>query len=179
MSSFAATPAQLARSARADQAVRQPAVRSGVKGLAAMILAAAVAALVIAADRLIDTWADEHLFYAWVLLWAVVFAGLALFAGTARQLAQRVMPWLDGWSQAIAEARAEMRVWEAAQRDPRLMQELVAARQRDADESTALDQALAPIGLEPATTVAAPAFEATPDGKVQMLGGRAYNLYYI
>ena len=47
-----------------------------------------------------------------------------------------------------------------------------------ATQAIAQDQALAPIGLEPAT-VSAPSFAVTANGKVQMLGGRAYNLYYI
>lgn len=177
MNSFATTPAQMAGAVRPGTATQKAAAGSGVKGLAAMFLAAAVAALVIAADRVINTWGDEHLFYAWVVLWAVVFAGIALFAGTARNLAQRLMPTLDRWSQTLAETRAEMRVWEAAQRDPRLMQELVLARQRAAD-AVDFDEALSPLGVEPATSTA-PAFEATANGKVKMLNGRAYNLYYI
>lgn len=171
MSSFATTPAQMAGAAASG--AQQRVTRSGVKGLAAMFLAAAVAALVILADRLIDTWGDEHLFFAWVLLWAIVFAGIALFAGAARQLAQRLMPALDRWSQSLAEARAEMRVWEAAQRDPRLMQELMLARQRAADEAD-YTEALSPLGVEPAVQAA-----PTPASQVKMLNGRAYNLYYI
>lgn len=176
MNSFATTPAHLAGAAHAGSPARKSASRNGVKGLAAMFLAAAVSALVIAADRVINTWSDQHLFYAWVVLWAVVFAGIALFAGTARRLAQRVMPALDRWSQALAESRADMRVWEAAQRDPRLMQELMLAQQRAADEADFSD-ALAPLGVE--TASAAPAEAVAPSQKVQELRGRAYKLYYI
>lgn len=185
MSTIATTPAHLAAPARAERAGSQPARPSGVKGLAAMFLAALVAALVIIADRAISTWADQHLFLAWVLLWAVVFAGIALFAGTARRLAQRVMPWLDGWSRAIAETRAEMRLWEAARRDPRLMAELQLARQRDLPASAAqveadFADALAPLGVAPAAAAAASdEWAVTPAEKVKMLNGRAYNLYYI
>jgi len=52
----------------------------GSRGLAAMLLAAVVAALVVLADQMISSWADGHLFLGWVALWVVVFAGLALFA---------------------------------------------------------------------------------------------------
>ena len=72
------------------------------RGLAGMLLAAAVAALVVVADQLVSTWADGHLFLAWVALWVVVFAGMALFASTARTIAQRTVRSLDGWSQTIA-----------------------------------------------------------------------------
>ena len=102
-----------------------------------MLLAAVVAAMVVVADRLISTWADGQLFLAWVFLWVVVFAGMALFADTARSLARRAVVVLDGWSQALAEARAETRLWEMARMDHRLMNELMAARTRAADESEA------------------------------------------
>ncbi|HEV8693062.1 MAG TPA: hypothetical protein VGJ72_15700 [Polaromonas sp.] len=41
-----------------------------------------------------------------------VESALALFAGTARNLAARVKAGLDGWSRSLAEARAGQRIWE-------------------------------------------------------------------
>jgi hypothetical protein len=120
----------------------------GARGLAAMLLAAVVAALVVVADRLISTWADGHLFLAWVCLWVVIFAGSALFAGTARRLAHSAMRSLDGWSQTRAQARAEARLWELAHRDPRLMAELTQARLRTLEDSTDFSDALAPLGVD-------------------------------
>ena len=57
---------------------------SSSKALAGMLLAAIVSAMVVAADALIDTYADGHLLMAWTALWAVGFAAMALFADTAR-----------------------------------------------------------------------------------------------
>jgi hypothetical protein len=88
-----------------------------------MLLAAAVAALVVVADRLVSTWADGHLFLAWVAMWAVVFASMALFTGAARRLSQRLVRALDAWARERAEARAEARFMALAQRDPRMMAE--------------------------------------------------------
>jgi len=122
------------------------------RGLAAMLLAAAVAALVVLADRLISTWADGHLFLAWVGLWVVIFAGSALFAGTARRIARSAMRSLDGWSQTIAQARAEARLWDLAHSDPRLMAELTQARQRVQEESSDFSDALAPLGMDAGVT---------------------------
>lgn len=156
------------------------------RGLSVMLLAAVVAAMVVVADRLISTWADGQLFLAWVFLWVVVFAGMALFADTARSLARRAVVSLDGWSQALAEARAETRLWEMARMDHRLMNELVAARARAADESevqapvvqaTSFTEALAPLGLPEATQTAEPQV-----GYWERLGtARARNrlMYYI
>ncbi|MCV0437747.1 MAG: hypothetical protein K5880_03910 [Hydrogenophaga sp.] len=153
------------------------------RGLTAMLLAAVVAALVVVADRLISTWADGHLFLAWVFLWVVVFAGIALFADTARSLARRAVVALDGWSEALAEARAETRLWEMARMDHRLMTELVQARARaaeEADEAPAAQsftEALAPLGLPEA-----PKAVASQAGYWERLGtARARNrlMYYI
>src|SRR3954464_4171814 len=71
---------------------------SSTKGLSTLLLAAIVAALVVVADQLVDTWADGHLMTAWVILWAVAFAAIALFAGTALNVAARAVASLDAWS---------------------------------------------------------------------------------
>ncbi|MDP3253408.1 MAG: hypothetical protein Q8M77_16005 [Hydrogenophaga sp.] len=164
MSSFASTHSSpLGLSAATGSARNEAGSRfAGTRGLSGLLLAAVVAAMVVLADQLISTWADEHLFLAWVLLWVVVFAGLALFAGAARSMARRAGVHLDSWSQSMAEARAEMRMWEMARRDPRLMSELTLARSRaDAEEDervgtgqTDFSEALAPLGMEMAPRVA-------------------------
>lgn len=99
-------------------------------GLSAMLLAAMVSALVVVADQLIETWADGHLLAAWVALWLVGFAALAVFAGAARQLAVTLVSTLDAWSQRVAKARADERLWAMAKSDPRVMADLSAAMAR-------------------------------------------------
>lgn len=93
------------------------------RGLAGMLLAAAVAALVVLADRWVSTWADNHVFLAWIAMWAVVFASMAMFTGAARSLSQRLVQVLDAWARQRAEASAEARFMILAQRDPRMMDE--------------------------------------------------------
>lgn len=151
----------------------------GARGLAAMLLAAVVAALVVVADRLISTWADGHLFLAWVFLWVVIFAGSALFAGTARRLARGTLRSLDGWSRALAEARVEARLWEIARTDPRLMGELMQARLRERTGSQDFSEALAPLGVETAVT---PAKSSGWDAFIERMAQnrtRNMHLYYI
>ena len=159
MSSFASTHSSpLGLRAAAGSAHNEAGARfAGTRGLAGLLLAAVVAGMVVLADQVISTWADGHLFLAWVLLWVVVFAGLALFAGTARSMARRASVYLDSWSQSMAEARAEMRMWEMARQDPRLMSELTLARSRaDVEEEQVVrttvradfSEALAPLGME-------------------------------
>lgn len=100
---------------------------NGTRSLAAMLLASVVAALLVVADQLIDTWADGHLLLAWSLLWAVGFAALALFAGAARRLATRFITALDAWSARQSQQRADEQLWAIAQEDARVMADLRAA----------------------------------------------------
>ena len=126
------------------QGVSQPAraaARSNDRPLAALLLAAAVAALAVAVDQLVGTWADEHLLAAWVGMWAVVFAGSLLLAGTAQRLSRRLMVRLDGWAQRRAQARADARFMQLARLDSRVMAELQMAQdvsQQASDTATLL-----------------------------------------
>lgn len=121
--------------ARIESAVdAMSAMRRGfdsTKGLSAMLLAAMVSALVVVADQLIETWADGHLMVAWVALWLVGFAALAVFAGAARKLAVTAVGALDAWSARVARARADERLWAIARTDPRVMADLTAAMSRN------------------------------------------------
>jgi hypothetical protein len=100
------------------------------KGLAFMLLAAMVSALVVVADQLIETWADGHLLAVWVALWLVGFVALAVFLAPARNLAGATIRALNGWSRRLAQIRADERLWALAKADPRVMAELDAARAR-------------------------------------------------
>lgn len=135
---------------------------AGARRLATLLLAAAMAALVVLADQLIDTWVDGHLFLGWVTLWVVIFASAVLFAGTAGRMAHRTLDALDGWSRSLAEARAEARLQALARRDPRLKTERTRARQAapaaevpvpgvTAAAAHDFSEALAPMGLDTGT----------------------------
>ena len=141
--SLGLNPSSLATKAGAYRVRRR---FDGARGLAAMLLAAVVAAIVVVADRLISTWADGHLFLAWVMLWVIVFAGFALFADTARTVARRTLAGLDQWAAARAQARAEERLWDIARADPRVMAELVQARSRS-EEAEPVAVAATPVVL--------------------------------
>jgi hypothetical protein len=148
MSTTLSAPLNIATSVPVARKTTTP---EGARRLSALLMAAVLATLVVIADQVIDTWADGHLMLAWVILWALVFAGLALFADGARRLARRSVAALDDWSRSLAEARAEMRLWEMARQDPRLMSDLMAARSRAELEAEPaakdFSEALAPIGL--------------------------------
>lgn len=171
MNSIAATSHSLAGAlGRASTPSAPTQAQADPRGLATLLLAAVVAALAVVADQLIDSWADGHVLLMWVMLWAVVFAATLIFAGTARRIAQRLAVTLNAWSRAAAERRAEARMWEMAQADPRLMSELVAASQRDDVAEAATPEPLLTAPIPSATA-------ALELARAQMPHGRP--MYYI
>ena len=101
---------------------------SGSRSLAGLLLSAMLAALLVVADQLIDTWADGHLLAAWVLMWVLAFTAIAVVAPAARRLAAYIVSRLDAWSAAVAQRRADERLWALAQKDARVMKDIMAAR---------------------------------------------------
>ena len=74
------------RAENAAAAVRQIATRvDGARGAATLLLAAVVSALLVVANQMIDTWSEGHLLAAWMVLWLVAFAALALLSAPARR----------------------------------------------------------------------------------------------
>ena len=98
--------------------------------LAGMLLAAFIAALLVVADQLIETWTDGHLLATWVVLWTVAFAALALLAPPLRQIASFMAGGFASYLAKRQQQREEDRMWEAASHDPRVMEEIRAAVMR-------------------------------------------------
>lgn len=101
------------------------------RGLATVLLSAIVAAVVVAADQIMDSVAEGHLLVIWTGAWLAAFAALALLADASRSLADSLKSRLDAWSARLAQSRADQRMWAMAQSDRRLMTELQVAMQRD------------------------------------------------
>ncbi len=59
----------------------------GAAGIASLLLAAVIAALLVVADQVMETWTDGNLLAAWIAMWVIAFAGLALLAEPARKAA--------------------------------------------------------------------------------------------
>jgi hypothetical protein len=116
---------------------------SGTRGIATLLLSAIAAAVMVVAYEVMDSVAEGHLLVIWMALWAVAFAVLALFAGTARQLALGLKNGLDSWSRSLAEARADQRLWALARTDARVMADLQTARTRSEDSEAGLVESAA------------------------------------
>jgi hypothetical protein len=104
----------------------------GGRTMATLLLAATVSALLVVANQVIEAWTDGHLLLAWMALWVVAFAALALLAAPARRLARSIPPALAEWRAARKAEELDRRLWELAGRDARVMAEIYAAMQRDA-----------------------------------------------
>lgn len=123
----------VARAERAASAALDLARRfNGARGVAAVLLAAMVSAVLVVANQLIETWNDGHLLAAWVVLWAVAFAGIALFAGPALQGGRALRAGWRAWARQRRQAEADRQYWEIALSDARVMAEISRAMGADA-----------------------------------------------
>lgn len=124
-------PAQHPGVERAEHVIeslsRATAPFEGSRGLASLLLAALVAALLVVANEVIDTWTDGHLLAAWIALWVVAFAAIALLAHPVRHIVIRGPGAYRRWQAARREAAQDARMWAYAQYDSRVMADLMRA----------------------------------------------------
>lgn len=109
---------------------RATATFDGARGVATLLLAALVSALLVVANEVIETWSDGHLLAAWIALWLVGFAALALLAKPMRTLTARGP---QAWRKRLAARRQsaqDARMWNFAQQDSRVMADILCAMGR-------------------------------------------------
>ena len=115
---------------------------SGSRGLSTLLLSAIAAAMMVVAYKVMDTLAEGHMLVVWMALWVVAFTVLAVFASATRTLAVSIIGGLDSWSRAVADAKADQRLWAIARTDSRVMSDLQSAMSRDEGE---LDNSRIPV----------------------------------
>jgi len=117
--------AGVVRAERAAQSLKQ-AVRGfdGNRAGASLLLAAIVAALLVVANQVIDTWTEGHLLAAWIVMWAVAFAALALLATPAKRMAAALRVGLKRWAAARKQAKEDDQLWQLAMTDARVMADI-------------------------------------------------------
>ena len=138
---------------------------TGTRGLATLLLSAIAAAVMVAAYQVMDSMVEGHLLVIWTALWAVAFATLALFAGSARNLAVRIKASADAWSRSMAEARSHERLLLIAKSDERVLRDLQAAVKQGGAPASA--KKFLPTAVQ----------TVVPDGGLSSL--RAYHRLYI
>ncbi len=113
------------RAENAAAALKGAAARfDGARGAASLLLAAVVSALLVVANQVIDTWSEGHLLAAWMVLWLVAFAALALLTAPARRAGVALRSGVQTWADSRRRAAEDERTWQVAMKDPRIMAEL-------------------------------------------------------
>lgn len=95
--------------------------------LAAMLVTALVAALLVVANQVIDTITDGHLFAAWIGLWALGFAAMALLTDPAFFAVRSFRLEFAKWRLAQRLARQDAAFLALASSDHRVMADIRAA----------------------------------------------------
>ena len=104
--------------------------RNGARLQAGVLVAAVVAALLVVSNQLIETITDGHLFAAWIGLWAVGFAAMALLARPASQFVAKLRSAKRERQAARRAADQDAHYWQAALDDERLMADIRGAMGR-------------------------------------------------
>jgi hypothetical protein len=121
------------RAERLAENIRRAAHRfDGARAGASLLLAAIVAALMVVANQVVDTWTEGHLLAAWIVMWAVAFAALALLATPAKRTAAALRAGLTRWNAARKQAAADEQLWQVALTDARVMADISRAMSVDA-----------------------------------------------
>lgn len=119
---------------RAEQVIerfeRATATFDGARGVATLLLAALVSALLVVANEVIETWSDGHLLAAWIALWLVGFAALALLAKPMRALTLHGPQTWRNWLAKRRESADDAWMWNLAQHDSRVMADILCAKGR-------------------------------------------------
>jgi hypothetical protein len=100
---------------------------------ASLLLAAIVAALVVVANQVVETWTEGHLLAAWIAMWAIVFAAVAMLAVPAKRAARKIGVGFGHWMTARRRAAEDRALWQLAQSDSRVMADLTCAMTRAAE----------------------------------------------
>lgn len=130
---YPAQHAGVVRAERAAQTLKHVARRfDPTRAGASLLLAAIVAAMLVVAGQVIDTWTEGHLLAAWTVMWTVAFAALALFAAPAKRAALSIRAGLRRWAAARKRRAEDDQLWELALTDARVMADISRAMSADA-----------------------------------------------
>lgn len=101
--------------------------QASIRWIVALVVLAALAVGIFQAT---ETWSNGHMMAAWLVLWAMAFASVALFSAPARRALNMARSGYRAWVKSRQQAAADERVWNAALQDARLMADLARAMDR-------------------------------------------------
>lgn len=102
------------------------------KQLPTYVLGLTIMAVVTVTERAMDA-ADTGFAAEWVTLSMVALATFGLLANSIVRGTQSAQKWLAAYSRRAKAARSDAKLWATAQRDPRVMNEILAAQGRAPD----------------------------------------------
>jgi len=105
---------------------------NGSRGAATLLLSAVVAALLVVANQVVDTWTEGRLLLAWVIMWTIAFAALALLAHPARNVGSALRTALRAYAESRKQTLADEKLMALAMTDARVMADISRAMTRDA-----------------------------------------------
>jgi hypothetical protein len=91
---------------------------------ASLLLAGFVAALMVVTNQVVETWTEGHLLAAWIVMWTVAFAALALLAWPAKRAAAGLRDFFKTWAAARRQAAQDQQLWDLALTDARVMADI-------------------------------------------------------
>ncbi|MBL0421327.1 hypothetical protein JI739_13285 [Ramlibacter sp. AW1] len=89
-----------------------------------LALTAMVAAALVLANHVVDTWTDGHLLAAWILMWLIAFGALALFAAPTKRARRAASSAVARWRAEQAQAQEDRQTLELAMTDARVMADI-------------------------------------------------------
>jgi hypothetical protein len=104
----------------------------GARGAGSLLLAAGVAGLLVVANQVVDTWVDGHFVAAWMVLWVIAFAGIAIFSAPARSAGVALRAAGARWAETRRLAMEDEKTWQLAVKDLRVMADISHALDRRA-----------------------------------------------
>jgi hypothetical protein len=115
----------VARAARAAGSIRRVASDTlSARGAASLMLAAIVSALLVVANQVVETWSEGHLLLAWIVLWTIAFAALALVAGPVRRAVRAIRGQFRRAMTARHAAAQDDIMWRLAMTDARMLADI-------------------------------------------------------
>lgn len=96
----------------------------GGRAAASLLLGAIVAALLVVANEVIDTWSEGYLLAAWIIMWAIAFGALAVFAEPIARASAGLRSWLKRSAARRKQAAEDEKLWRLALNDERVMADL-------------------------------------------------------
>jgi hypothetical protein len=96
----------------------------GGRAAAALFLGAIVAAFLVVANEVADSWGDGYLLAAWIIMWAVAFGTLAVFAQPLGRAFAQFRSWRTRITAKRRQAAEDEKLWRLALTDARVMADI-------------------------------------------------------